>query len=143
MTSWYEEVRYSLQMGHPLEHKYNGYSLYFDELMWFLWNIYIPNNGELQKLVLSKVHYTLYSTHLGVKKMQVLEIWLSLISTLEEVQKPLEAMGVFEEVSKVVPLWHNFKHVPQKKMLWRSLQEALEIWLSFKKPQRRGHKYWG
>jgi hypothetical protein len=39
------------------------------------------------------------------------------MSTLEEVQKPLEVMGVFEEVSKVVPLWRSFKHGPHGKML--------------------------
>jgi hypothetical protein len=60
----------------------------------------------------------------------VLEIWLSLMSTLEEapkqvmstleealkqVWKPLEVMGVFEEVSIVVPLWRSFKHGPHGK----------------------------
>jgi hypothetical protein len=42
--------------------------------------------------------------------MSMLEGWLSFRSTLEEalkqVWKSLEVMGVFEEVSKVVPLWH-------------------------------------
>jgi len=48
---------------------------------------------------------------------KLLENWFSLISTLEEaskqVQKPLEVMSLFEGVSKVVPLWHNFKNGPQ------------------------------
>ena len=52
---------------------------------------------------------------------RLLENWLSLMSTLEEapkqVLKPLEVMGVFEEVSKVVPLWIIFKHGPHKNML--------------------------
>jgi hypothetical protein len=34
---------------------------------------------------------------------------LSLMST--------DVMGVFGEVSKVVPLWHSFKHGPHGKML--------------------------
>jgi hypothetical protein len=46
-----------------------------------------------------------------------LENRLSLMSTLGEVQKALEVMGVFEEVSKVVHLWHRFKHGPHRKTL--------------------------
>jgi hypothetical protein len=37
------------------------------------------------------------------------------MSTLEEVYKSLEVMGVFEEFSKVVPLWCSFKHSPHGK----------------------------
>jgi hypothetical protein len=51
----------------------------------------------------------------------VLENWLSLMSTLEEapkqVQNPIEVMGLFEGVSKVVPLWNISKHGPQGKTL--------------------------
>ena len=52
---------------------------------------------------------------------------LSLMSTLEEVWELLEVMGVFEEVSKVVPLWCIFKHGSHGNMLWRSLQESLVV----------------
>jgi hypothetical protein len=45
------------------------------------------------------------------------KIWLSFMSTLEEVYKPLEVMGVFEGVSKLVPLWRIFKHGPHAKTL--------------------------
>jgi hypothetical protein len=47
------------------------------------------------------------------QKRRLLESWLSMMSTLEEVQE----MGVFREVSKVVSLWHRFKHGPHGKML--------------------------
>jgi hypothetical protein len=47
----------------------------------------------------------------------LLEIWLSLMSTLEDVQKPLEVMGLFEEVSKLVLLWCSFKHGSHRKTL--------------------------
>jgi hypothetical protein len=51
----------------------------------------------------------------------MLENWLSLMSTLKEaskqVWKNLEVMGVFEEVSKVAPLWRSFKHGPHRKKL--------------------------
>jgi hypothetical protein len=34
---------------------------------------------------------------------------------MKQVWKNLEVTGVFEEVSKVVPLWFSFKHVPHRK----------------------------
>jgi hypothetical protein len=42
--------------------------------------------------------------------------WLSLMS--------IDVMGVFGEVSNVVPLWRSSKHGLQGKMLSRSLQET-------------------
>jgi hypothetical protein len=47
----------------------------------------------------------------------VLENWLSLLSTLEEVQNPLQVMVAYEEVSKLVPLWNILKYGPHGKML--------------------------
>jgi len=69
---------------------------------------------------------------------KLLENWLSLTSTLEEapkqVHKPLEVMGLFEGVSKVVPLWRSSKHGPHKKTLCRSLGSLV------KKPRKCGNK---
>jgi hypothetical protein len=39
--------------------------------------------------------------------LMLLDSWLSLMST--------NVMGVFGEVSKVVPIWHSSKHGPQGK----------------------------
>jgi hypothetical protein len=41
---------------------------------------------------------------INAQRGRLLKNWLSLMSTLEEVQKPLEVMGAFEQVSKVFPL---------------------------------------
>jgi hypothetical protein len=65
----------------------------------------------------------------------MLESWFSLMSTLEEalkqVWKSLEVMGVFEEVSKVVPLWHSFKHGPHgEDSLKKLYKNPMELWLS-------------
>jgi hypothetical protein len=65
----------------------------------------------------------------SIPSMKLLENWLSLMSTLEEVQKPLKVMGVFEEVSKVVPLWHSFKHGPHERTLEEKESEGNYKWI--------------
>jgi hypothetical protein len=60
------------------------------------------------------------SPHMHIYSI-VLETWFSLMSTLEEalkqVEKPLEVIGLFEGVSKVVPLWHISQNDPHGKTL--------------------------
>jgi hypothetical protein len=54
-----------------------------------------------------------------VGKLVVIDVnlWSTLEESLKQFWKHLEVMGVFEEVSKVVPLWHSFKNGPHGKML--------------------------
>jgi hypothetical protein len=43
--------------------------------------------------------------------------WSTLEEPLKKIWKHLEVMGVFEEVSKVVPLWNSYKNIPHRNML--------------------------
>jgi hypothetical protein len=50
--------------------------------------------------------------------LMLLDSWLSLISTSKWLSlMSTDVMGVFGEVSKVVPLWCSSKHGPHGKML--------------------------
>jgi hypothetical protein len=47
---------------------------------------------------------------------RLLDSWLSLMSMNIGLMST-DVMGIFGEVSKVVPLWHSSKHGPHGKML--------------------------
>jgi hypothetical protein len=58
---------------------------------------------------------TSWEVHIIFEKLVVIDV--NLEESPRQVWKLLEVMGAFEEVSKVVPLWHRFKHGPHRKTL--------------------------
>jgi transposase InsO family protein len=69
--SWYLEVTSKLQSGMKLDPKYEGYSLEADKLLRYRGRMYIPEDGDIQSIILKESHRVLYCAHLGVKKMYV------------------------------------------------------------------------
>jgi hypothetical protein len=67
--SWYLKVTSNLQSGRQLDPKYEGYSLEADELLRYRGRMYIPEDGDIQSIILKEAHRALYYAHLGVKKM--------------------------------------------------------------------------
>jgi hypothetical protein len=67
--SWYLKVTSNLQSGRRLDPKYEGYSLEADGLLRYQGRMYIPENGDIQSIILKESHRGLYSAHPGVKKM--------------------------------------------------------------------------
>jgi hypothetical protein len=67
--SWYLKVTSNLQSGRQLVPKYEGYSLETDGLLRYRGRMYIPENGDIQSIILKEAHRALYCAHLGVKKM--------------------------------------------------------------------------
>jgi hypothetical protein len=69
--SWYLEVTSKLESGMKLDPKYEGYSLEADKLLRYRGRMYIPEDGDIQSIILKESHRVLYCAHLGVKKMYV------------------------------------------------------------------------
>ena len=69
--TWYHEVRTEIESRRTLEGRFLGYSLEFDGLLPHFVHIYVLVSGDLHTLVLLATHYALYSTHPGVKKINV------------------------------------------------------------------------
>jgi hypothetical protein len=67
--SWYLKVTSNLQSGRKLDPKYEGYSLEIDGLLRYQGRMYIPENGDIQSIILKEAHRALYCAHLGVRKM--------------------------------------------------------------------------
>jgi hypothetical protein len=67
--SWYLKVISNLQSGRQLDPKYEGYNLEIDRLLRYQGRMYNPENGDIRSIILKEAHRSLYSAHLGVKKM--------------------------------------------------------------------------
>jgi hypothetical protein len=67
--SWYLKVTSNLQSGRQLDPKYEGYSLEVDKLLRYRGRMYIPENGDIRRIILKETHRGLYCLHPGVKKM--------------------------------------------------------------------------
>jgi hypothetical protein len=67
--SWYLKVTSNLQSGRQLDPKYEGYSLEIDGLLRYQGRMYIPENGDIQIIILKEAHKALYCVYPGVKKM--------------------------------------------------------------------------
>jgi hypothetical protein len=66
---WYLEVTSNLQSGRQLDPKYEGYSLEVDRLLRYRGRMYIPEDGDIQSIILKEADRELYCVHPGVKKM--------------------------------------------------------------------------
>lgn len=64
----HEVVKLTLE-NHPTNTKVLGYVLDEDKLLQLNNRIYVPNSSELRNIILSEVHNTSYSVHLGVNKI--------------------------------------------------------------------------
>jgi hypothetical protein len=67
--NWYLKVTSNLQSGRQLDPKYEGYSLEVDGLLRYRGRMYIPENWDIQRIILKEAHRALYCAHPGVKKM--------------------------------------------------------------------------
>jgi hypothetical protein len=67
--SWYLKVTSNLQSRRQLYPKCEGYGLGTDGLLRYRGRMYIPENGDIQSIVLKESHRGLYCVHPGVKKM--------------------------------------------------------------------------
>ena len=55
--------------GRKLDPKYEGYSLEVDGLLRYQGRMYIPENGDIQSIILKEAYRALYCAQPGVKKM--------------------------------------------------------------------------
>jgi hypothetical protein len=63
------EVRSFLGLVGKLYPKYEGYSLEEKKLLRYHGRMYIPEYGDIRRIILKQAHKTLYCAHPGVKKM--------------------------------------------------------------------------
>jgi hypothetical protein len=70
-NSWYLKVTSNLLSGRQLDPKYEGYSLEVDRLLRYRGRMYIPENGDIQIIILKEAHRALYCVHPSVKKMYI------------------------------------------------------------------------
>jgi hypothetical protein len=50
---------------------FDGYGLQLDGLLRYKGKMYIPEDGDIQRIILEESHRALYYVHPGVKKMHV------------------------------------------------------------------------